>query len=123
MRVSLTILALSSALALGCAAAKTASTGGTLAGVTGAAAAMEMAARAMPQDAPELLTQGDDHASPSLTERPPRPINPDLLAERAKLQSLRINTILGKQRALMHNPELDKMRQALLANRPAIASK
>src|SRR5262245_2001039 len=123
MRVSLTILALSSALALGCSAARNLSSGGTLAGVTGAATAMEMATHALPDGAPELLTQADDHASPSQTEHPQRPINPDLLAERAKLQSLRINTILGKQRALLHNADLDKLRQALLANKPAISSR
>lgn len=67
---------------------------------------------------PELLAQsGGDagttaKAGPAST-RPPRPTNAALLAQRAKLQSLRGTTILGRSRALMHHPEFDQLKRAV----------
>jgi hypothetical protein len=41
-------------------------------------------------------------------------VNPALLAQRAKLQALRTTSVLGRSRALLHNPEFDEMRLTLL---------
>ena len=119
MRLCLALLLSSSlALLMGCSAAKTAGSG-AMASMTGigAAAAMpdlSLLPKTLGQASASDMPSADDHADPE-SGRPPRPVNPGLLAQRAKLQELRTNTILGKSRALLHNSDLDALREAMRA--------
>jgi hypothetical protein len=126
MRASVLHLAACSTLALlaGCSTAQTVAGTAAMASVTGggsaaAAAPAILGLGLIPQklgDSSSLVgPAADNHASVAADARhPPRPVNPALLAQRAKLQALRTTTILGRSRALLHNSDFDEMRLTLL---------